>query len=90
MVNAGLVLMVVTNPFPGRVFQRLDVLQQGYWRAWHPALVAQGLMHTIEWLRLPADAVFIGLGVIPMVFATGLTCWAMSENPPRPVGSRGG
>ena len=89
-LNGGLVLMVVTNLFPGGVFQRLDVLQHGYWHARRPEFVAQGLMHTIEWLRLPADAVFIGLGVIPMVFATGLTCWAMSENPPRPVGSRGG
>jgi len=52
--------------------------------------VAQGPMRTIEWLRLPADAVFIGLGVVPMVLATGLTCWAMSANAPRPVGSRGG
>jgi hypothetical protein len=47
-------------------------------------------MRTIEWLRLPADAVFIGLGVVPMDLATGLTCWAMSANAPRPVGSRGG
>ena len=48
------------------------------------------MMHTIEWLRLPADAVFIGRGVVPMVLATGLTCRAMSANLPRPVGSRGG
>jgi len=47
-------------------------------------------MRTIEWLCLPMDAVFIGLGVAPTVLATGLTCWAMSPNSPRPVGSRGG
>ena len=35
-------------------------------------------------------AVFIGLGVVPMVLATGLTCWAMSANPLRLVGSPGG
>jgi nitric oxide reductase subunit B len=89
-LNGGLVLMVVTNLFPGGVFQRLDVLQHGYWHARRPEFVAQGLMHTIEWLRLPADPVCIGLAVVPMVLANGLTCRAMSANPPRPVGSRGG
>jgi hypothetical protein len=47
-------------------------------------------MHTMEWLRLPADAMFMGLGVVPMVLATGRTYRAMSANPLRPVGSRGG
>jgi len=42
--------MVVTNLFPGGVFQLLDVLQHGHWHARHPEFVAQGLMHTIEWL----------------------------------------
>jgi len=46
-------------------------------------------MRTIDLLRLPADAVFIGPGVVPMDLATGLTCWAMSANPLCPVGSRG-
>ena len=66
------------------------MLQPRYGHARRPEFVAQGPMRTIEWLRLPADAVFIGLGVVPMVLATGLTCWAMSANAPRPVGSRGG
>jgi nitric oxide reductase subunit B len=51
-LNGGPVLMVVTNLFPGGVFQLLDVLQQGYWLARCPEFVAQGLMHTIERLRL--------------------------------------
>jgi nitric oxide reductase subunit B len=89
-LNGGLVLKVVTNLFPGGVSQLLDVLRHGYWHARRPEFVAQGLMHTIEWLSLPADAVFIGLGVVPMVLATALTCQAMSANLPRPVGSRGG
>ena len=47
-LNGGLVLMVVTNLFAGGVFQRLDVLQHGYWNARRPEFVAPGLMHTIE------------------------------------------
>jgi len=64
--------------------------EQGYWHALRPEFVARGLIRSIEWLRLPADAVFIGLGGVPMVLATGPTCRAMSANPPRPVGPRGG
>jgi nitric oxide reductase subunit B len=83
-LNIGLALMVVTNLFPGGVFQLVDVLQNGYWHARSPEFLAGGLMHTIEWLRLPADAVFIGLGVLPMVIAAGLTARAMSQHPPHP------
>ena len=79
-----------SEPLRVGVFQFLVVLQPRYGHARRHEFVAQGLMHTIEWLRLPADAVFIGRGVVPMVLATGLTCRAMSANPPRPVGSRGG
>jgi hypothetical protein len=55
-----------------------------------PQSLARGLLLSIEWLRLPADTVFIGLCVVPTVPATGLTCRAMAANPSRPVGSRGG
>ena len=89
-LNGGVALMVVTNLFPGGVFQFLDVLQHGYWHARSSEFVAQGLMHTIEGLRRPADAVFIGLGVMPVFLAIGLMSRAMSANPPRPVRSRGG
>jgi nitric oxide reductase subunit B len=81
-LNIGLALMVLTNLFPGGVFQLVDVLQHGYWHARSPEFRAQGLMHTIEWLRLPADAVFIGLGVLPMVLAAGLTYRAMRQHRP--------
>ena len=83
-LNGGLALMVATNLFPGGIVQLVDVLQHGYWHARSPAFLAQGLMHTLEWLRLPADAVFIGLGVLPLVAAAGLTCRAMSQRTLRP------
>lgn len=66
-LNVGLLLMVVTNLFPAGVLQLRDVLSNGYWHARSPAFTASGLMHTLEWLRLPADLVFLLLGVVPLV-----------------------
>lgn len=72
-LNTGLALMVVTNLFPGGVLQLSDVLKNGYWHARSPEFLSQRIMHTLEWLRLPADAIFIALGVVPAVLASGLT-----------------
>jgi nitric oxide reductase subunit B len=68
-LNIGLALMVVLNLFPGGVLQLLDVLRNGYAHARSLGFLNQPLMRRIEWLRLPADAIFIGLGVVPLVLA---------------------
>jgi nitric oxide reductase subunit B len=72
-LNVGLALMVVSNLFPGGVLQLLDVLHNGYWHARGPEFLNERIMRIIEWSRLPGDAVFIGLGVVPAVIAAGLT-----------------
>lgn len=77
-LNLGLALMLVTNLFPGGVLQLWDVLQNGYWHARGSEFLHQGFMHAIEWARLPADAVFIFLGVLPLVFAA-LRTWLVME-----------
>jgi nitric oxide reductase subunit B len=71
-LNIGLALMVVTNLFPGGVLQLVDVLNNGYWHARGPAFLNETTMRTIEWLRLPGDLVFSGLGVVPALIAAGL------------------
>ncbi len=71
-LNGGLALMVLTNLFPGGVLQLVDVLNNGYWHARGPEFLGQRVMRIIEWLRLPGDLVFIGLGVVPLLVATGL------------------
>jgi nitric oxide reductase subunit B len=70
-LNVGLALMVITNLFPGGVLQFADVLKNGYWHARSAEFLHKGLMPLIEWLRLPADLIFIILGVIPMLIAVG-------------------
>jgi nitric oxide reductase subunit B len=72
-LNIGLALMIVLNLFPGGVLQVLDVLKNGYWHARGPEFLNERITNLIEWMRMPADLIFIILGVIPMLVATGWT-----------------
>jgi nitric oxide reductase subunit B len=81
-LNIGLALMVLTNLFPGGVLQLMDVLNHGYWHARSREFLDQPLVRTLEWLRLPGDAIFIALGVIPIVLATARTYWRLAWSSP--------
>jgi len=72
-LNIGLVLTVICNLFPGGVLQLLDVLENGYWHARSPEFLNWRVMNLIEWIRMPADLIFIIFGVIPMLIAVGWT-----------------
>jgi nitric oxide reductase subunit B len=71
-LNVGLALMVVLNLFPGGVLQLSDVLQNGYWHARSQVFAQGGVMKVIEWLRLPADSIFIVLGALPLFVASAV------------------
>jgi nitric oxide reductase subunit B len=71
-LNIGLAGMVVLNLFPGGVLQFFDVLKNGYWHARGPEFLNDRMTILIEWMRLPADAVFILLGVVPLLISAGL------------------
>ena len=66
-LNIGLALMVILDLFPGGVVQLWDVLQHGYWHARTEEFVMSGLFHTIEWVRIIADVIFLLFGVLPML-----------------------
>jgi nitric oxide reductase subunit B len=72
-LNIGLALMVILNLFPGGVLQFWDVLTNGYWHARGPEFLNGTTIKLIEWLRMPADVIFIVFGVIPLVVAVGQT-----------------
>jgi len=72
-LNIGLALMVVTNLFPGGILQFWDVLTNGYWHARGLEYLNQERVRLLEWARMPADLIFIILGVIPAVVAAGMT-----------------
>jgi nitric oxide reductase subunit B len=72
-LNIGLALMVILNLFPGGVMQLWDVLTNGYWHARGPEFLNGRTIRLIEWLRMPADVIFILFGVIPLAVAVGQT-----------------
>jgi nitric oxide reductase subunit B len=68
-LNAGLALMVLTDLFPGGVLQLWDSLSHGYWHARRLTYLMSGTFHTLEWVRIFADSVFLTLGVAPILIA---------------------
>ncbi len=78
-LNIGLLLMVAVNLFPGGVLQLWDVLQNGYWHARSPEFMTRPVMRLIEWLRMPADLIFIFLGVVPLITAGAMTYGMMRK-----------
>jgi len=72
-LNLGLGGMVVLNLFPSGVLQLLDVTEHGYWHARSAEFSGQPLIVALEWARMPADLVFILLGVVPLTIVTILT-----------------
>jgi nitric oxide reductase subunit B len=71
-LNIGLALMVTLNLFPGGVVQLRDVLENGYWHARSLGFIGQPLMHTLEWMRMPGDLIFIFAGVVPALLAAAM------------------
>jgi len=53
---------------------RKDVLDNGYWHAGGPEFLNQRISTIIEWARLPADAIFILPGGIPLFIAVIRAC----------------
>ena len=80
-LNAGLAMMLAGSLFPGGVMQFYDVLSHGYWHARGLDYLNQEFVKILEWARLPGDAVFIALGVVPMVIAAVTTYLNLWQNP---------
>jgi nitric oxide reductase subunit B len=80
-LNSGLALMVILNLFPAGVLQLWDVLTNGYWHARGPEFLNNKTTMMLEWFRMPADLIFIGFGVVPLLIAAGRTYWYSSREP---------
>ena len=72
-LNAGLALMMILSMFPVGVLQFADAATNGYWHARGVEFLRQPRILLFAWLRLPADALFIVGGVVPLLAATILT-----------------
>lgn len=69
-LNIGLGLMMLLDLFPAGVLQLWDAINHGYWHARRLSYLLGGTYHTLEWIRIAADLVFLFFGAVPMVFAT--------------------
>lgn len=65
-VNAGLSIMILVDLFPAGVIQLWDVISNGYWHARRLEYSMSGMFHTLEWVRVAGDTVFIVLGALPI------------------------
>jgi nitric oxide reductase subunit B len=67
-LNIGLMLMIFGNLVPIGILQLNDSLTYGYWHAREPGFFQNGLVHALEWTRLPGDMLFIVGGIFPVVY----------------------
>jgi nitric oxide reductase subunit B len=84
-LNGGLALMLVLSLFPEGVLQLWDVIQHGYWHARGAAFNDSGTKIMLEWLRLPADLVFIIFGAVPLLVAVIKAYLGMRKDRTEPV-----
>ena len=68
-LNLGLGLMMALDLFPAGVLQFQDAISHGYWHARRLTFTMSGTFHTLEWIRLVGDLVFLLGGVLPLVLA---------------------
>lgn len=69
-LNIGLGLMLLLDLFPAGVLQLWDAISHGYWHARRLSFLMGGTYHTLEWIRIVADMVFLLVGAVPMALAT--------------------
>ena len=67
--NIGLGLMILLDLFPAGVLQLWDSISNGYWHARRLTYLMSGTFHTLEWIRIGADLVFILAGAAPIASA---------------------
>jgi len=77
-LNLGLALMVVLDLFPGGVLQLWDSVSNGYWHARRLTWTMSGLFHTLEWIRIVGDLVFLLAGALPIAVAA-IRAYALRE-----------
>ncbi|MCE9595022.1 MAG: cbb3-type cytochrome c oxidase subunit I [Planctomycetes bacterium] len=82
-LNVGLAGMAIVTLFPVGVMQMMEAMRHGFWAARSVAFYHQPVVHTLLWLRIVPDSIFIGLGVVPL-FA-GLTIAWRNLRPVTPI-----
>ena len=66
--NIGLAWMCFATLLPLGIAQLYKSVDAGYWEARDLSFLTEDTNRLIEWLRLPGDIVFIGAGVLPVLY----------------------
>ena len=74
-LNLGLAWMVFVSLFPLGILQLFESVNHGYYEARSLAFLTNPTNQVLEWLRLPGDVVFIGGGVLPLLYLCWLGVW---------------
>jgi nitric oxide reductase subunit B len=84
-VNVGMALMVIIDLFPSGLLQMWDSMKHGYWHAREISFIMSGTFHTLAWLRIIGDLVFLLLGALPIVIAVLMTYYYGRKNTPKSI-----
>src|SRR5262249_27541577 len=76
-LNVGLTWMVFATLFPLGLLQLYESVSHGYWEARSLPYLTNPTSTLIEWLRLPGDLLFIGGGILPLLWL----CWLGVRHP---------
>jgi nitric oxide reductase subunit B len=68
-LNAGLLGMILLTLVPIGVMQAIEAFEHGFWSARSLEFYQRPLVHTLLWLRMFPDTVFLVLGVFPLLAA---------------------
>lgn len=85
-LNLGLAWMVFATLFPLGIAQLYESVNVGYFQARSLKFLTSPAMHTLEWMRLPGDALFIVGGVLPILYLSWLGVRHMGEGVSAPPG----
>jgi nitric oxide reductase subunit B len=67
-LNIGLAWMSFATLFPLGMVQLYESVQNGYYQARSLEFLTNDTNALIEWIRLPGDILFIGGGVLPLLY----------------------
>jgi nitric oxide reductase subunit B len=79
-LNGGLMGMILITLLPVGFMQFMQGIEHGYWFVRTLDFYYQPLVHTVLWLRMIPDTVFIALGVIPLLLAV-VNMWRNPRTP---------
>ncbi|HWQ56020.1 MAG TPA: nitric-oxide reductase large subunit [Bryobacteraceae bacterium] len=68
-LNIGLMGMIVITLVPVGVMQAVESFEHGFWSARSLEFYRQPVVHTLLWLRIVPDMIFLFVGIVPLVAA---------------------